>query len=1197
MNWLHRAQRAPQKELKVDDVDYGGSIPWPHTIGVFPGHPLLRQQLQETPAERLDRKINAWRREDMRIVSWDPFRKARLLKIGQLLLKRFDITGSISDLNAAIDELDHAARRSKPTDNEWVIAKAELAFALSQRFDESKSIDDLDRAISTRRDLKSYMLPEGLELHQYLLSFDLRRRFEVTGSFQDSSDAVEMLQAIAQSAADLDKQAQYQNELSLTLQARFQKTQVVEDLRRGIEAARYATRTKGRRTEDSELAGYFSTLGKGLSQSWSWISVKTDLRDAIAAYEQALRLISSGNENHTIFQSNLAVLLRERFEVDGRWNDLKRSLEFAQNAVNCTPNGDIHRASRLTNLANALHTKWETTGLLEDLESAIQSARSASECAPEDGEHRGPWYGCLCRLLQARFQLFGSIEDLDEATEVGEIATAGLGFDGDGALLVMLDLANAYQRRYDWLQSTDALERAIKLYGEALLHDMMSDFRASFYTNLSSAFTKRYRRFRDKSADTTDLTRSIDAAKNAIRFATAPTTRAMAQMALARSLQAKARNDQDVKALDEAIKAYENVLEAAPKNLLGAVYNNLGSVLDQRYNGSKSMKDLKYMVATYKKALSETPEGHPDRYLYMSNLGRALAQLARHKNSSRKKRKAIDLLSKSALDPTLPVSIQIETLVRTANLLAQDDIQRVTECLTLATKLMPILSSRAVATIDWQFRIANFPQLACSAAAWVLDSNKPAIEAIEVLEIGRGVIMSGYFEMRSDLTYLKELHPVLGHHFEQLQLQLDPPSSGFDTCSIRSGSIKNSHFIGASQSRLVERYEEMLREIRALPGFDRFLLGQSRDELVALAHDGPIIILNTHPNRCDAIIVNKEEIYALPLPTLRFEIVQEKSKVMDALLGKGRTKEANKDLREILEWLWDTVAKPVLANLDFNSTPAEGSAWPKIWWIPTGSLTLFPIHAAGYHAINSQETVMDRVVSRYATTIKSLTYARKRKERVRTESQPSLLLVPMPETSGAECDLPQAGEEVSAIANMMPKSVPTQILHQPKRSQVLEALSTHSMAHFACHGRFDIKDPLQSMLMLTDWESKPLSVGDIVSLQLDNVAFAYISACHSANNQDLDLIDEGIHLAGALQLAGYPQVVATLWSVADAPSKRVSELVYTSVVEEGLGALKVAEALNNAVRRLRDESRYEDGCSLLLDDEPLVWAPYIFMGA
>jgi CHAT domain-containing protein len=135
------------------------------------------------------------------------------------------------------------------------------------------------------------------------------------------------------------------------------------------------------------------------------------------------------------------------------------------------------------------------------------------------------------------------------------------------------------------------------------------------------------------------------------------------------------------------------------------------------------------------------------------------------------------------------------------------------------------------------------------------------------------------------------------------------------------------------------------------------------------------------------------------------------------------------------------------------------------------------------------------------------------------------------------------------------------------------------------------------MLMLTDWESKPLSVGDIVSLQLDNVAFAYISACHSANNQDLDLIDEGIHLAGALQLAGYPQVVATLWSVADAPSKRVSELVYTSVVEEGLGALKVAEALNNAVRRLRDESRYEDGCSLLLDDEPLVWAPYIFMGA
>jgi tetratricopeptide (TPR) repeat protein len=743
------------------------------------------------------------------------------------------------------------------------------------------------------------------------------------------------------------------------------------------------------------------------------------------------------------------------------------------------------------------------------------------------------------------------------------------------------------------------LKRAIALYEEALADKIPLGSRASLCTNLSGAFVKRFLRFGDRENDTTDLSRAIDAARNAIQASRSVYDRELARMALANGLQAKGRKENDLKVLDETIKTYESIVESTSIKYLdrGAAYNNLGAALRDRYKLNNSIKDLEHMVTTYKKALSKTAERHPARCLYMSNLGWALAELSVQKESSRTKRKAMNLLSKSVSDSTLPVSTRIQLLVRTANVFINEDDRRVTECLTLATKLLPILSSRAVAAMDRQFKLSEYPGLASSAAAWLLESNKPVLEAIEVLEIGRGVILSGYLETRSDLTLLKESHPVLGHDLEQLQLQLDHHTSSSDASSIFNGSTRANHFSASGQSRLLDRHEEILREIRALPGFNRFLMGPSKDELISLAKDGPIVILNTHPNRCDAIVINKTRMYLLPLPALGFKLLEEKSMLIRDLPNQGQTKKSTETLVEILQWLWDCIAKLVLTDLGFNSTPVEGAPWPKVWWIPTGLLTHFPIHAAGYHAINSQETVMDRVISCYTTTIKALDSARKRKGRAHKESQPSLLLVAMPETP-AQPDLPHAVEEVATIAAMIENFASTDILHQPTRSQVLEALRSHSMVHFACHGKFgnDDNDPSKSMLLLTDWESKPLSVGDIVSLQLENVAFASISACYSANNQNTDLMDEGLHMAGALQLAGYPQLVATLWSIDDESSKRVSELMYASLIDCGLEMLNVAEALNNAVRTLRDEMRSMDGI-LLDDDNPLVWAPYIYMGA
>ena len=82
---------------------------------------------------------------------------------------------------------------------------------------------------------------------------------------------------------------------------------------------------------------------------------------------------------------------------------------------------------------------------------------------------------------------------------------------------------------------------------------------------------------------------------------------------------------------------------------------------------------------------------------------------------------------------------------------------------------------------------------------------------------------------------------------------------------------------------------------------------------------------------------------------------------------QGARRDLEATLSQVLEWLWDTVAEPVLAALGFDDAPEEGQPWPRLWWCPTGLLTLFPLHAAGYHgtADGHARSVLDRVVSSY----------------------------------------------------------------------------------------------------------------------------------------------------------------------------------------------------------------------------------------
>jgi CHAT domain-containing protein len=90
---------------------------------------------------------------------------------------------------------------------------------------------------------------------------------------------------------------------------------------------------------------------------------------------------------------------------------------------------------------------------------------------------------------------------------------------------------------------------------------------------------------------------------------------------------------------------------------------------------------------------------------------------------------------------------------------------------------------------------------------------------------------------------------------------------------------------------------------------------------------------------------------------------------------------------------------------------------------------------------------------------------------------------------------------------------------------IFSQLPDLSIIHLACHGRQDLRSPLESALLLEDGD---LKVSQIIRMSLPNASLAFLSACQTAKG-DENLPDEAIHLASSLLFAGFRGVVATMW--------------------------------------------------------------------
>uniref|UniRef100_A0A0D2Y6C8 CHAT domain-containing protein n=2 Tax=Fusarium oxysporum TaxID=5507 RepID=A0A0D2Y6C8_FUSOF len=281
----------------------------------------------------------------------------------------------------------------------------------------------------------------------------------------------------------------------------------------------------------------------------------------------------------------------------------------------------------------------------------------------------------------------------------------------------------------------------------------------------------------------------------------------------------------------------------------------------------------------------------------------------------------------------------------------------------------------------------------------------------------------------------------------------------------------------------------------------------------------------------------------------------------------SRAKSGDLGSSHALAWLWDGIAEPILSALGITEPPADDD-WPHVWWIPTGLLTRFPLHAAGRHGGSSFETVLDRVLSSYGSSVKAIIHARQRPLVISSSS--SALVVAMDSTP--ECSpLPFASKELKMLLGIY-KSMAISALEVGRRvNDVMSQMLQCEIFHFAGHGQTDNHDPSKSNLILEDGK---LMVANLLeqNLRKNSPFLAYLSACGTGRVHNERFFDESIHLISAFQLAGFRHVIGTLWEVNDRLCVDMARITYEEIRDSGMTDKSVCLGLHKAARELRRRS-------------------------
>lgn len=626
--------------------------------------------------------------------------------------------------------------------------------------------------------------------------------------------------------------------------------------------------------------------------------------------------------------------------------DLDLSIRSYRTAVVAFAHHNDDRLYSLANLGNSLHHRYRSSKNVDDAEEAVRVFRSALAECPEEHELR-PYIidslDCtsldMCHWMLHMFhhQPGKNIDFLNEATVLAREALRVFSYiDSGGRLRWLLRLGHMRSTMFSHTGDLNIIDQAMRLSTEALTltppgHPRRAD---------ALMATARVMCYRFDHLDHPPTLKDLPPVHHAAQLLEevlrhrpeGHENRGDAFTFLAivakHRLSIVSTGAQDRR---ELLSIRKEALKACPpghQQRHQALYSLALDIVEPS-SFAPSEEDLELAMQCSTEAMVIMQDGHPARFMAHYCLSCIYLRRGDYTTS------IVHLVAmiddglgnvKDRVSSSMPLLSELQRqLTAPDHDISREAVDALLEVYSRVLRLPPRMAFRA-ASIQTRLReVTTWETLARDAAVTALSIGRPEL-AIEFLEQGRASFWSQSLHLREDFDQLPE---DMSRDLLHLSRALE------------EGSFRHDQPEFARQC-LSERFDTLVMEARKLPGMDRFLMGDSFEELaqtaeMSLAH--VVMLIPGAGEGCHAIVIGQDRTCKwVPLPDItsqelskhavsikqenvsyRTELRQRDGPVNARLLVK---KKAKRQPREggsvILTQLWNTVVKQIVAALGLS---------------------------------------------------------------------------------------------------------------------------------------------------------------------------------------------------------------------------------------------------------------------------------------